>query len=181
MEGRLNMRSMSLRILFAAVCLALSTAGMACPNIRQPPFSEVLAKANSAAIIRIESIRLLPQPYKNISFVPDLAAHVRVAETIFGNPAHVEEILFSGDWCGGHNLDVGKYYLLLLRDDTATVTLEPSEESIVYLFGQYSELPGNKDSSSELLMYMRNHIRGEGLPASFPIQSYLDHNRVSGE
>jgi hypothetical protein len=139
---------------------------------------ELLQRARSAVVVRVEQVALKPQPDKDIVITPDVEAKVRVTELLFGKPAGVRTLDFSNNWCGGHDLKVGDYYVLLLRDASETVMLVPGDESIVYLFDEYREPEGSKASASALLMQLRNFVRLGSFPDAFPIEKYLDRTRA---
>ncbi len=163
--------------LFAAAMLVAPMA-MACMEPRVPSFRELLPKARSIVIVRIESISLLPQRSREIVMVPEQVARVRVAEVIAGRMPETELVRFSGLLCGGHNLQVGEYYVLLVERDARIIELAPNAESIVYLFGQYKEREGHRNSRSDLLMHLRNFASTGHFPDDFPVGKFLEHNRV---
>ena len=150
----------------------------ACMDTEVPSFKETLSKASSVVIVRVESIRLLPQLHKEIAIVPDMVARVRVTEVMVGRKPKTELLRFTGSWCGGHNLKVGEYYVLLVERNSKILELERGSESIVYLFGEYSEREHSRKSDSVLLMHLRNFARVGTFPDNFSIEQLLEHNYV---
>ena len=163
--------------LLLAVALAPSAAH-ACTDPVVPTFRETLSKASSVVIVRVESISLLPQPHKEIVIDPDMVARVRVTEVMVGRKPKIELLRFTGTWCGGHNLKVGEYYVLLVERNAKILDLERGSQSIVYLFGEYSEREDSRKSGSVLLLHLRNFARLGTFPDNFPIEKLLEHNHV---
>ncbi len=173
--------SRSLRVtihVLAAALLTLQTNVLACSAPGPAPFEDVLGNAVSTAVIRIEEVRLKRKGPQQITFVPDVEAEVRVTETLSGRPVTVKLLSYSSSWCGGHNLKVGDYYVLLLRENRTAVELLPNDPSILYLFGYYDEESGSTESRSRLLMHLRNYQRIHSFPDAFPVQKYFEHNFV---
>ena len=160
------MRSSLSTLLFVGLSLAQATGmAFACSYEEPRPFSDVLSEADSVAIVRIEEIRLKPQPHREITFAPEQVALVRVVETLIGRESRVQTVEFSRSWCGGHHLDVGEYYVLLSDGNQPDLTLAPGDNSIIYLFGEFDERAGSSsESSSVLLMHLRNYARGANFP-----------------
>jgi hypothetical protein len=161
--------------------LTTSTAAVACSYAEPPQFVEVLRNSVSAAVVRVEQIQLKDKGWRGphqVVFLPELEAEVRVAETLFGKPALVKMVEYSGQPCGGHNLIVGEYYVLLIRANERRLILQPDDRSILPLFSEYDESVGAAASQSRLLMHFRNFVRLGSFPETFPIQKYFDHNRV---
>ncbi len=185
--------SRSLRVtihVLAAALLTLQTNVLACSAPGPAPFEEVLAETVSTAVIRVEEVRLKhkgprlitirpdAEAQLRITIGPDVEAEVRVTETLSGRPAAVKLLSYSSSWCGGHNLKVGDYYVLLLRENRTAVELLPNDPSILYLFGYYDEESGSTESRSRLLMHLRNYQRIHSFPDAFPVQKYFEHNFV---
>jgi hypothetical protein len=171
----------SLPITLFALALALfshQSRVLACSAPGPAPFKDVLAETVSTAIIRVEEIRLRHKGPRTITIGADVEAEVRVTETLSGKPAVVKLLSYLSSWCGGHNLKVGDYYVLLLRENRATVELLPNDASILYLFGSYDEESGSTESPSRLLMHLRNYERIHSFPDTFPVQKYFEHNFV---
>ncbi len=164
--------------LLLALTLA-PAAAQACMAPSVPSFRQELSKAHSVEIVRVESISLLPQQHKDIVIVPDMVARIRTTEVLAGQKSEAELVRFTGSWCGGHNLKVGEYYVLLVDRDSRIVELPPGSQSIVYLFGEYSERNGSSKSDSALLLHLRNFARLGYFPDDFPIDKLLEHNRVT--
>jgi hypothetical protein len=164
---------------YLIACFSLAPINAhACVDPIVPSFRETLPKATSVVIVRVESISLLPQRQKEIVIVPDMVARIRVSEVIKGRKPKAELIRFTGTWCGGHNLKVGEYYVLLVDRDSKVLDLERGSQSIVYLFGEYNERDGGRKSDSVLLMHLRNFVRLGTFPDSFPVEKLLEHNYV---
>lgn len=170
-------RFRDVNVLLAIVLTAVPALTHACTAESPSPFADALKTAKTAMVIRVEAIELRDPEVKDIVFIPELEAKVRVAETLFGPPVGLRRIQFTSSWCGGVNLEVGEYYVFLARDSSSTVFLWPSgrASSIVYLFGEYNETEGSTASRSRLLMYLRNYARLGSFPDTFPVEKYLKH------
>lgn len=169
------------RVAAIVLCLVMSggpSAAWACSGPTPRTFPEVLDAAESVAIVRIEAIALQRKGRQELEFMPDLAADVRVVETLLGEPAVVNTLEYSSHWCGGHRLNVGDYNVLLLERNQPHITLPFDDPSIVSLFDEYDEHNGSKESRSTLLMHLRNYARVGSIPETFPIHDWLEATRV---
>lgn len=171
-----------IRSCFLWACIFLQCAlsvSYACTTPEPVVFADALKGAESIAVVRIESIRLKPQPYKEMTFMPNLEASVRVVETLSGQAPLVKIIDYGNHWCGGHQLNVGEYYVLLISSNLRRIELEQGSERIVSLFDEYQE-PGNStESRSTLLKYLKSSPGQNKFPPDFPIAKYLLRTRAA--
>ena len=129
----------------------------------------------------VEAQRAIVEVRDGFSF-PFIEADVRVAEDLQGEPARIKQLKFqSTRWCGGHTLDVGRYYVVLLHKNEGQLTLGDETNAILGLGDEYDEQEGSKLSRSRLLLELRNFQHIGLVPDGFEVQPFLDLARTRRE
>jgi hypothetical protein len=164
------MTSLSPSLRALAILIATSGVADACSGTPGKPFRELLADSSSIAIVRVEAEQLSTP--KDPLF-DGVTARVRVVEAIKGAPSSFNTIEFSPNWCGGHRLEVGAYYVVLLPSGSNKLVLGYEDQSILGLGIEYNEQDRLAASSSLLLLHFRNFARLGTFPEAFSVQPYL--------
>ena len=159
---------------------AMPLAATACSGPESKSFQELLKSATSIAVVRVEAERLSKRTADPI-FAAEVEASVRVVETLQGNAPTLELITYNATWCGGHRLDVGRYYVVLLQANSKTVSLAYEDRSVLGLGEEYSEVEKSAESRSLLLMNLRNFERIGQFPETFNVEPFLGLARIHYE
>ena len=152
-----------LKVLLTSVLLfGLTEASYSCDFTEGRDFSELVAEAESIAIVRVEGVALEDSPRDipanpadrlpiSVQWIPSAVASVRVVETLVGKPARVASIAYIVTSCAGHRLAAGSFYVIALKFNSKEVTLRLDEKSLLGLGDEYMEGVGGEGSESELL------------------------------
>jgi len=142
-------------------------------------FNEELERSSHVFIVRVES-QALEENEGVSSFSRSTIAKVRVVDVLVGNRSTLETISYYSAWCGGHRLDVGGYYVVVLPKDKQELSLGFESENVVGLGDEYTE-PAGDNGVSTMLMYLRNFAKGHPLPAAFNVKPYVDLARMPSQ
>jgi len=177
-----NVRSLARQFVMFLCILGLPSSGLACSSPDQAdskPFLEELSASKHIVLVRVESQRLLQEPSDDSSF-RNIVATIRIVDVLFGSRPQLNSISYYSHWCGGHRLDTGGYYVVLLRRDQEMLKLPFGGQLVAGLGDEYSEPIGDRGAST-LLMYLRNFSKGAELPAAFDTRPYLDLVRMPSQ
>lgn len=157
--------------LWIAALLALQAAPsrvLACSYPKPKPFSELIQRASSIFIFRLESSELKHEKFPGGGYSEWMQGHIRVAQTLKGNASLFRSVTFSTSWCGGVRLDVGHYFLVVTSARGPTLELRPSDLSIIDVTMSYDESNPSRSVTNGLLKPISDYLDGKPLPVPFP-------------
>ena len=180
----------SYRLLNLFLSLALVTGASsvhACSGVAGKPFAELLKAGGSVAIVRILAQKVTyddeftrvdrsrEEPVSIILSPAEVVAQIRVSEVLTGPEPAVREITFSNSWCGGHRLDTGGYYLVVVDPAVEHLALGYLDQSVLKLGQEYSEIDGSDKSSSLIVEAVKEYDSTGVFPAetTLPMRPFL--------
>jgi hypothetical protein len=163
-------------VLAIAIAPSAVHACRAAPGSDTAPFVAALTSAEHVVVVRVES-QALAEYSKQDRSSRAVVAEVRIVEVLVGKRPTLQRISYYSTWCGGHRLDVGGYYVILMPHDLPALSVPIEGQLVAGLGDEYSELVGD-DGDSTLLMYLRNFAKGAPLPSAFNLEPYLNLARM---
>ena len=164
-----------LGVLTSLVLLALPTVSVACSYPEPPTFREAIESASNIVIFRLESAEVKRKDFSKSSYSEWIEGKIRVTQTLRGDSSRLRTIEFSTSWCGGLRLDVGHYFLVLTNDTGPTISLAPSDPSILDITRWYDESRPEVSAGTDLLSPIFSYLSGEPLPTDFPPGPVADY------
>ena len=172
-----------LSALFIYFCLIGGTnRAYACSGDPGDPFRKLLKDRESVAIVRILE-QELKDAQKDVriddpSGIPayilsptKVVARVELSEVILanGDTPKLKEIHYANHWCGGHRLDAGGYYIVVVDASEEKLKLGFGDQSVLGLGVEYSEADGSDRSWSLIIKAVKEY----GESGVFPDESEL--------
>lgn len=154
----------------ALVLLLLTRPVHACSYPDPKPFPQLIKRASSIIIVRLESAHLQRNGM--------VQGKIRVVQSL-RSPNEVKpsyrSILFSTRWCGGIRLDVGHYFLIATDSYGTEIKLSPADQSIIDVTTHFDESRPELSARTDLLRPIHDFVAGKPLPKNFPPTHVMDY------
>lgn len=134
-------------------------AGMACSVDEGPPLGELIHEGLSVVILTPVEI-IAPKPPNleavqgegvSVHLYLPITVRVRVVEVLVGNSPNIDELTYIYSWCGGHKVEVGRYYVLAVKEGERRHDLLLGGNELLGLGDEYLEEVGAGTSNSVLI------------------------------
>jgi len=172
-SGVMTDRARVCALVFAAALLgAVMQPARGCQIAEKPPFRELVAAATSVAIVEVTAQRAETQMIGDGEY-EFVVADLRVVETLVGDRPGVRRVRYQSHWCGGHSLNIGRFYVVVLSGNEETLKIGAGSQALLGLGDEYEEGEGSDSSRSTLLMQLRNFKHIGQVPEGFDAQPFL--------
>ena len=142
-----------------SMSLVASSATCACTVEEGPWLGELLEQGQSVVVIT-PTVITAPAPSNLkaddadgvvVNFLAPVTAKVRIVEVLVGAAPALEKVSYLFSWCGGHRLDVDRYYVLAVAPSEQTHSIRLGGNELLGIGDEYLEQTGSEKSSSKLI------------------------------
>ena len=154
-----------MRIAVLILLLLQKITVSACSVDEGPLLGELIHEGVSVVILTpVEIVAPEPSNLKavedediTIHFYSPITAKVRVVEVLLGKKPSIEEVTYINSWCGGHRLEVDRYYVLAVDQLERQHNLALGGNELLGLGDEYLEEVGANKSDSVLIRELVNY------------------------
>lgn len=156
-------RTWILVALFFGIVAASATS--ACTVDEGPLLGELLREGQSVVVVT-PTVITAPAPSNLkaddpdgivINFLAPAIAKVRIVEVLVGAAPALEEMSYLFSWCGGHRLEVDRYYVLAVPASEKTHRIKLGGNELLGIGDEYLEQTGSGKSSSKLIQALLSY------------------------
>ena len=148
------------KLLAMFMLLCPGIPGFACSVDDGPSFQELLRGGFCVAVIAPSEIKAPPVVVDSgkggdeaiqVYFLSPATAKIRIVETVVGATPKIEELEYFPVWCGGHRLEINRFYVLAVDPSLQQHRVKLGGNELLGLGDEYLEEKGALESDSLLL------------------------------